>query len=74
MSFCQNEVSSCLIFTKESKMDDLKNRVTKFHCLQLPGQPRSMHMGTAYLIEDLWKEVQKLREKIDKLCASPKED
>lgn len=41
--------------------DDLKSRVDQFHRLQLPGQPLMMHMGTSYLVNDLWKEIEKLR-------------
>ena len=40
---------------------DLKERISKFDMLQLPGQPQGMHMGTAYLIGDLWSEFQKFR-------------
>jgi hypothetical protein len=41
-------------------MDDLKKRVEQFQALQLPGQLQMMHMGTLYLVNDLWKEVQRL--------------
>lgn len=34
-------------------MDDLKERVRQYNLMQLPGQPMGMHMGTAYLIQDL---------------------
>ena len=44
-----------------SEKDDLKDRVEKFRALQLPGQPMGMHMGTSYLVNDLWREVQHLR-------------
>ena len=39
------------------RLADLKDRVIKFTLMQLPGQPRAMHMGTSYLIDDLWREV-----------------
>lgn len=42
-------------------MDDLEKRVQQFGMMQLPGQPIGMHMGTSYLVNDLWREVQKLR-------------
>ncbi len=42
---------------------DLGKRVNQFGVLQLPGQPQGMHMGTEYLIDDLWRELQ--REKVD---------
>lgn len=42
-------------------MDELEERVHKFNSLSLPGQPMGMHMGTSYLVNDLWREVQRLR-------------
>lgn len=42
-------------------MEDLETRVKQFRSMSLPGQPIGMHMGTAYLINDLWSEVQFLR-------------
>ena len=44
-----------------SEKDDLQDRVEKFRALELPGQPMGMHMGTSYLVNDLWREVQHLR-------------
>ena len=41
-------------------MDDLKERVEQFRALELPGQPRCMHMGTSYLVQDLVKRIAKL--------------
>jgi hypothetical protein len=41
--------------------DDLQERVQQFNKLELPGQPMAMHMGTSYLVSDLWREVQRLR-------------
>ncbi|MCY0146158.1 hypothetical protein OEG84_24955 [Hoeflea sp. G2-23] len=41
--------------------EKLKDRVLKFQMLELPGQPMMMHMGTSYLVQDLWREVQSLR-------------
>ena len=43
--------------------DDLEERVRQFNCMELPGQPFGMHMGTNYLVNDLWREVQRLRER-----------
>ena len=43
-------------------MNDLEERVYKFQTGELPGQPMSMHMGTSYLVNDLWKEVKRLRQ------------
>ena len=45
-------------------MEDLGTRVQQFNSLQLPGQPMGMHMGTSYLVNDLWHEVQRLREEL----------
>lgn len=41
--------------------NDLEERVQQYQTLSLPGQPMMTHMGTSYLINDLWREVQKLR-------------
>lgn len=62
-------------------MEDLEERVNQFHMLQLPGQPMAMHMGTSHLIDDLWKEIKKLRmpeeptiEILKVLCVEEPED
>ena len=47
------------------KMKDLKKRVEQFQMLQLPGQ-MGVHMGTSYLIGDLWRELEKLYEEKEK--------
>lgn len=39
-------------------LDDLKERVNAFSTLSLPGQMPMMHMGTSYLVNDLWKAVR----------------
>lgn len=44
----------------------LETRVRQFEALELPGQPRMMHMGTSYLVNDLWAEVKRLREELEK--------
>ena len=49
----------------EDIMEDLEERVHKFKTLSLPGQPMSMHLGTSYLVSDLWREVQRLREQLE---------
>ena len=49
--------------TRETK-EDLSERVRLFNILQLPGQSPMMDMGTAYLINDLHREVKKLRTEI----------
>lgn len=52
-------------------MDTLEERVVKFITLSLPGQPQSMHMGTSSLVNDLWREVQDLRKKLDEAKKFP---
>lgn len=32
----------------------LRERVRQFNALELPGQPMATHMGTSYLVNDLW--------------------
>lgn len=44
----------------------LEERVVAFQSLSLPGQPMAMHMGTSYLVNDLWREVQRQRELLRK--------
>lgn len=44
-----------------SEKNDLEARVNQFKTMSLPGQPMGMHMGTSYLVNDLWREVQHLR-------------
>ena len=41
-------------------LDDLNERVNAFSTLSLPGQMPMMHMGTSYLVNDLWKAVRTL--------------
>lgn len=40
----------------------LEERVNLFNQMALPGQPLSMHIGTSYLVNDLMREIQELRE------------
>lgn len=44
----------------------LVERVRQFERLELPGQPVMMHMGTSYLITDLWREIERLRAVIER--------
>lgn len=53
--------------SQEEKFVDLTDRMTKFHQLELPGQPRAMHMGTSYLVVDMWSYIKELRDEIEKL-------
>jgi len=55
-------------------MDDLQERVVKYNTLKLPGQPIGIHMGTSYLINDLWREVQRLRKELAQDVIYPEED
>jgi hypothetical protein len=55
----------------KSKLKDLEDRVDKFHCLELPGQPRMMHMGTSSLVSDLLKEVQRLTKLLEGKVDEP---
>ena len=47
--------------------ESLESRVTQFRCLELPGQPMSMHMGTSYLVNDLWSKVKEQAAEIERL-------
>lgn len=38
----------------------LEERVMAFKTMSLPGQPMGMHMGTSYLVNDLWREISRL--------------
>ena len=53
-------------------MDDnlnLEERVNAFNLLELPSQPKFMHMGTSQLIHDLLSEVKRLRSLTKNLLA-----
>jgi hypothetical protein len=52
----------------------LKERVELFNTMSLPGQPMMMHMGTCYLVNDLWTEVLRLREEVRKASFNPSLD
>jgi len=43
-----------------SDKPSLKERVDSFRMMELPGQPQMMHMGTSYLVGDLWREICRL--------------
>lgn len=43
--------------------DALKERVYQWQLMELPGQPAMMHMGTFYLVNDLWDAVKALRDR-----------
>ncbi len=42
------------------RLADLEDRVKKFNLMELPGQPQGMHMGTMYLVADLWRELSEV--------------
>ena len=46
-------------------MEELKDRVIKFKCIELPGQPMMMHMGTSYLVNDLWSALERQEKEIE---------
>lgn len=46
---------------------NLEMRVEMFLAMELPGQPKMMHMGTSHLVHDLWREVQRLRAAEDRM-------
>jgi hypothetical protein len=52
-------------------LEELKRRVDDFSTMSLPGQPQMMHMGTSYLVNDLYNRVAELQQEneylIDKL-------
>lgn len=52
-----------------SAKPDLETRVHQFKRMELPGQKPMMHMGTAYLVGDLWREVQRLREALQEITG-----
>lgn len=51
----------------------LEQRVEAFALMELPGQPRMMHMGTSYLVTDLWREVKLLRAYNERLRVALRE-
>jgi hypothetical protein len=53
--------------------ESLEDRVTQFRCLELPGQPMSMHMGTSYLVNDLWNKVKEQAAEIERLRTASKQ-
>ena len=45
--------------TPDERLVDLRKRVHNFQMFELPGQPQGMHMGTSYLVDDLWRELRR---------------
>lgn len=48
----------------------LAERVTQFQMMELPGQPMMMHMGTSYLVSDLWRAVKDATETLEWVRAN----
>lgn len=46
------------------QIEILRQRVSDFNALRLPGQPQAAHMGTVYLVNDLWNKIQELQAKL----------
>ncbi|CDO34089.1 hypothetical protein [Novosphingobium sp. KN65.2] len=46
--------------TDKLNAETLRDRVNQFQRIELPGQPMMMHMGTNYLVRDLWAAVSDL--------------
>ena len=42
---------------------DLEKRVVQFQCLELPGQPKMVHVGTMTLVMDLWRVLRAAQER-----------
>ena len=59
--------------TMPEEETSFEERDYQFNTLKLPGQPMSIHMGTSYLVNDLWGEVQKLRKECDQLSTDYRE-
>jgi hypothetical protein len=52
---------------EEVARESLHDRVQQFERMKLPGQMPMMHMGTAYLVSDLWTEVTRLSARCEAL-------
>ena len=53
-----------------SDLDTLEKRVIAFNTLQLSGQPQSAHMGTFILVNNLWREVERLAKELESTRAT----
>lgn len=52
----------------------LEERVSLFNQMALPGQPLGIHMGTSYLVNDLMREIQELREALKPFAEAETEN
>ena len=48
-------------------MTALKDKVFQFNVGELPGQPIGRHMGTYYLVNELYEEVERLTAQVEHL-------
>jgi hypothetical protein len=55
--------------TDKTTTDELSGRLDQFLTVALPGQPPLMHMGTMYLVMDLWHALTVERERAEKAEA-----
>lgn len=53
----------------KAELERLKEECIKFSMLELPGQPRMMHMGTSYLVSSLERALKSAVIRIDELEA-----
>ena len=53
--------------------EEIEKRYEQFRCLELPGQPRMMHMGTSYLVNDLHKALTAAEKERDQLAEDKRE-
>lgn len=51
--------------TIDEKIDDIGERVNEFNLMKLPGQPKGIHMGTMYLINDMERTIKELKSLVD---------
>jgi len=61
---CEDAMTEKAKAAWEEAKSTLEERVNQFHLLQLPGQPMGMHMGTSYLVSDLWRRVKELEREV----------
>ncbi len=54
----------------ENEKPSLEERVQQFNSLRLPGQPMGMHMGTSYLVNDLWRALKEANDRAERLLDS----
>jgi len=45
----------------QTTSDKLQERVRLFERTEVPEHPMAIHMGTAHLVSDLWREIERLQ-------------